>query len=259
MPITLVTGSASGIGAAVCQQLQEAGHQIIGVDRNKDDNFTQIAADLSTESGRAAAIISARQLCDDKLDGLVCCAGVGITAPSCDLIVSVNYFGVTRMIKGLESALAKGDNPAVVVIGSVAANQQLSHPDLMAVAMLNDDEAQSKSIANESQQPHIAYAASKYAVTVWCRQLSVEWGPKAIRINVVAPGAVETPLHQSSKEDPRFGEAVRNFVAPIGRNGNPQEIASSVAFLQSPAASFIHGSVLFVDGGMDALMRAKDF
>lgn len=259
MPITLVTGSASGIGAAVCQQLEQAGHQIIGIDRNKDNGYTQIAADLSTESGRAAAIISARQLCDDKLDGLVCCAGVGVTAPSCGLIVSVNYFGVTRLIQGLESALAKGENPAVVVIGSVASNQQLHDPDPMATAMLNDDEQQSKALANDSQQPHIAYAASKYAVTVWSRQLSVNWGPKAIRINVVAPGAVETPLHQSSKEDPRFGEAVRNFVAPIGRNGDPQEIASTIAFLQSPAASFIHGSVLFVDGGMDALMRAKDF
>ncbi|MOA64481.1 3-alpha-hydroxysteroid dehydrogenase/carbonyl reductase [compost metagenome] len=78
-------------------------------------------------------------------------------------------------------------------------------------------------------------------------------------MNVVAPGAVETPLHQASREDPRFGEAVRQFVAPMGRSGNPEEIAEVIAFLQSAKASFIHGSVLFVDGGMDAMVRPTRF
>jgi NAD(P)-dependent dehydrogenase (short-subunit alcohol dehydrogenase family) len=110
-------------------------------------------------------------------------------------------------------------------------------------------------MADELGQPHIAYAASKYALTVHARRLAVQIGKTGIRLNTVAPGAVETPLHEASKNDPRFGEAVRNFIAPIGRNGEPNEIADAVTFLQSSKASFIHGSVLYVDGGMDAMMR----
>jgi len=66
-------------------------------------------------------------------------------------------------------------------------------------------------------------------------------------------------LHQASLDDARFGQAVREFVAPLGRSGHPQEIAALVAFLQSGQAAFIHGSVVFIDGGMDAMVRAPRF
>ena len=79
------------------------------------------------------------------------------------------------------------------------------------------------------------------------------------RLGLVAPGAVETPLHQAAKDDPRFGKAVSDFVAPLGRAGHPEEIARVVAFLQSQQASFVTGSVIFVDGGMDAMVRAQRF
>jgi NAD(P)-dependent dehydrogenase (short-subunit alcohol dehydrogenase family) len=125
----------------------------------------------------------------------------------------------------------------------------------MTELMLENKEKAARTMADELGQPHIAYAASKYALTVHARRLAVQIGKTGIRLNTVAPGAVETPLHEASKNDPRFGEAVRNFIAPIGRNGEPNEIADAVTFLQSSKASFIHGSVLYVDGGMDAMMR----
>ncbi len=255
MPVTAVTGSASGIGAAVCKVLQETGHRIIGIDRANAD----VNADLSSVEGRASAVEQVLRLCEGKLDGLVCCAGVGVTAPNSGIVVGVNYFGVTALVDGLQEALSKGDKPAALIIGSFAATQQLAQRHPMIEAMLNNDEENALKLANEADGPHIAYAASKYAVTAYARRQAVAWGKQGMRLNVVAPGAVETPLHQASKEDPRFGEAVKNFVAPMGRSGTPVEIAETVAFLQSEKASFIHGSVFFIDGGMDAMVRADYF
>ena len=255
MAVSVVTGSASGIGAAVCDQLKRAGHRVIGIDRQNAD----IVADLSTAEGRRAAVQAALAACNGVLDGLVCCAGLGPTAPSSSVIVGVNYFGMTEIVDGLEEALARGSKPSIVLIGSVAS----VHPGMdklpMVGAMLAGDEAGALAQADAMAVPQAAYAGSKYAVTVFARRKSVALGPKGIRLNVIAPGAVETPLLDASRADARFGEAIRKFVAPIGRNTTPDEIANVVSFLQSEQASFVHGTVVFVDGGMDAMSRSDRF
>lgn len=255
MPVTVVTGSASGIGAAVREVLVHAGHKVIGVDREN----AEIIADLSNAEGRRAALEGILASCDGRLDGLVCCAGLGPTAPSCGLIVSVNYFGMSELVDGCMQALQKGTRPAVVLIGSVAAAHEGVDKLPMVATMLAGDESTARIQADAMGAPQAAYAGSKHAITVFARRKAVEWGKLGIRVNVVAPGAVDTPLLRKSMADERYGEAIRNFVAPIGRNGMPAEIASVVAFLQSETASFVHGTVVFVDGGMDALTRPARF
>ena len=114
MPLTLVTGSASGIGAATRTALQAASHTVIGVDlRNAD-----IIGDLSTAEGRQAVIAQALARCGGQLDGLVLCAGLGGQTQPASLVTSVNYFGAVELLDGLFPALQKGQNPAAVVISS---------------------------------------------------------------------------------------------------------------------------------------------
>lgn len=255
MPITAVTGAASGIGAALCQQLRDAGHQVIGIDRANSD----INVDLSTAAGRQQAVDQVLQRCDGVLDHLVLCAGVGVTAPSCGLILAVNYFAVSALLEGLADALGQGRQPSAVVVGSVASVQPGADQQPMVELMLAGDEAAAIAAANQAAEPSMAYAGSKYAVSVLVRRQVHDWARRGVRLNVVAPGVVETPLYQASTEDPRYGKATRSFVAPLGRGSQPAELAEVIRFLLSPQASFIHGTVLFADGGMDAMVRPERF
>ena len=255
MSVIAITGSASGIGAALSEVLRENGHSVIGIDRSG----AEIEADLSTAEGRGQAVAAVLERCGGVLDGLVCCAGLGVTASSCGLIVAVNHFGVSALLDGLADALSRGTQPAAVVVGSVAAIQPGAGELPMVEAMLAGDEARALALAEEQGEAHLAYAGSKFAVTCLARRKAVDWARRGVRLNVVAPGAVETPLLQASKADPRYGESTRRFVAPLGRGSEPQEVAAVIAFLLGAQASFVHGSVLFVDGGMDAMVRPNVF
>ncbi|MNP32495.1 3-alpha-hydroxysteroid dehydrogenase/carbonyl reductase [compost metagenome] len=193
------------------------------------------------------------------LDHLVLCAGLGVTAPSSGLIVAVNYFGVSALLDGLAEALGKGNSPSAVVVGSVASVQPGADRLEMVEAMLAGDEEAAVAGANQLNEPSMAYAGSKYAASVLVRRKVHEWAKLGIRLNVVAPGVVETPLYKASTEDPKYGEATRNFVAPLGRGSQPDELGGVIRFLLSEQASFMHGTVVFADGGMDAMMRPNRF
>ena len=108
---------------------------------------------------------------------------------------------------------------------------------------------------------HNAYAGGKYALACWMRRNSAAWAAQGVRMNAVAPGITKTPMTDTATQSADFGEAMKAFAAsvPLGRVGQPSDIAQAVCFLLSPQAAFICGSVLFVDGGHDAMLRPDAF
>ncbi|WP_405138552.1 SDR family oxidoreductase [Nocardia sp. NBC_01388] len=241
-----ITGSGSGIGAATAAALAAAGHDIIGIDlRNAD-----VTADLTDPVARAAAVETVLERSGGVLDGLVLCAGVGPQVPDPNFVVEINYRATIAFLDALFPALQKGESPAAVVVSSVASTHLTWADNPINLGTEAESFAQAGDYAGS-----FAYSASKNAVTVAVRQRAVEWGAARVRLNTVAPGSVETPLLQAGLDDPRYGDAIRNFVAPIGRNGTPQEIASLIQYLLGANAGFIHGAQFVIDGGIDAQVR----
>lgn len=165
-----------------------------------------------------------------------------------------------ELLDGLLPLLRKGQAPAALVISSTASASLDWADNPLAEALAAGDEQRTSEIvlAAGEQGGYLAYAASKNALSVAMRQRVQDWGRAGVRLNAIAPGATRTPLLQAGLEDARYGQAIRDYVSPLGRNAAPREIAEAAAFLMGQA-SFIHGAQLFVDGGIDAQTRPTRF
>jgi len=246
-----MTGSASGIGAAVRARLESDGCTVIGVDLRGQE----VDADLSTVDGRRSAVEGVLSRTDDgTLDAVVACAGLGPQVERHELIVSVNYFGAVAVLDGWLDALAGGREPAAVAICSNSISITPEHPGLVEILLEGDEDA-ARDLAAEIDGPTV-YAMTKLALGRALRRRVTAWAERRVRLNLVAPGPVYTPLFQGTLDDPVLGPLVDLLPVPMGRPSEPDEIAAPIAFLLSPESAMIHGSVLFVDGGSDALLRS---
>ena len=238
--VALITGGASGIGEATAHIFSEAGAKIIVVDVDKE-KAQAVAASLPAAQSHVCDITDETQVAKlfasiETLDILINSAGIGLVGTVEETGLSefqrlfrVNVEG-TYLVTKAAIPLLKKVRGSVVNIGSVAGMVGVKR--------------------------RFAYCATKGAVLAMTRQLAVDY-PTEFRVNCIAPGTVDSPFvegylekyHRDEKEKVR---AELNQRQPIGRLGRPDEIAKLALYICSPAADFMNGSVVAIDGGWTA-------
>jgi len=262
----VVTGAASGIGAATTSHLRERGGRVIGCDlRNAD-----VIADLTTVEGRGALIDGVTRLSGGRIDGIVANAGGGPP----QTMLSLNFFGTVATLEGLRPLLKSSVAPRAVAVSSIASFSPVD-PRLVE-ACLSMDEVAANATAKEYASRNAPldnmnsadviklaqdlYGNAKHALNRWCRRVAIspDWAGAGIPLNVVAPGFIDTPAAAYILSDPATRASMGQMVPMRGvYPARPEQMAAMLAWCVSPENSLMTGQILFVDGGAECLMRGE--
>ena len=240
--VALITGSTKGIGKAIATRMAEQGAKVVISSRNQD-LCDEVAAEIKGKGGAAIAIscnINYKEQLENlvlqteqqlgKINALVCNAAINpyfgssqeIPDSAFDKVMHANIGSVHRLCQLAIPGMAENGGGAVIIVPSIGG---LKGSDALG-----------------------AYAISKAADMQIARNLAVEWGPKNIRVNCIAPGLVRTDFARALWENPQIYEAtIAKY--PLRRIGEPDEIAGTAVLLASDAGSFTTGQTIVIDGG----------
>lgn len=246
--VAIVTGAAQGIGEACAARLAKEGAKVVVCDVNdaagsvvakaiggEPSTANYIHCDVS-KAGDVATAVAATLKAHGRIDVLVNNAGVVDDAPFLDLpieeldrVLGINLRGAFLMAQAVARQMvkqgkAKGGRSAGAIVNMSSINERFGLPD------------------------HVAYSMSKGGISQLTKSMAVALAPQGIRVNAVGPGTIETPLIKSVVKDKAFRAKVLSRT-PIGRFGQPEEIAAIVAWLASDEASYVTGTTVFADGG----------
>ena len=240
MAAIIVTGGASGIGFATANLLAERGHRVAIADLDATRAADAAASLPGAHIGVSADVRSTASVdtlvgtvIDEfgGLDGIAACAGIVEPAPSRSVsddsilkLLDIHLMGTIRIARAAYPHLTDSSRAAVVAMSSMGAH--LGIPE------------------------RLGYCAAKGGIEAVVKTLAVEWAPDNIRVNAVAPGWVKTPAIAALIDAGFLDTAPVRARTPADRFADPSEIAEAIAFLLSPASSYITGQAIVVDGGM---------
>jgi NAD(P)-dependent dehydrogenase (short-subunit alcohol dehydrogenase family) len=240
----VVTGCASGIGEHVVRQLGELGAHVVGLDKRRPafaiNDFHEVDLADPASIDRAVAAI-------DQVDALFNVAGVSSGIGNPQLIVTINFLGLRHLTEALIPKMSAGSS--IVNVSSLAAAAYRDHQ--REVAPLLRTATLGEGIDWCARHPDAlgtGYQLSKEAIIFYTMQSATPLGARGIRINCTGPGVTETPILDQLRT--AYGQGFLDDIPkPLGRVSEPAEQAAVLIFLNSRAASYISGQVVWVDGG----------
>jgi len=245
--VALITGGYGGIGEAICRGMASVGAKVAIAGHN-GERAAACAQSLSADgydtwpiAFQATSVSDTQRMVDQtianfgRLDILVNCVGLNreekaeeVTEEMFDYVYNVN----------LKSAMFQAQAAARYMIKQGSGGKQIHLGSVRSMLALRG-------------RGYAAYCAAKGGLITLCKQLSAEWAPNRINVNVVAPTFIRTEQVGKMLADPAFSSQLINRI-PLGRIGEPDDVMSAVLFLASPASDFITGQTLYLDGGLTA-------